>query len=158
MKIWQKIIVVPLLSLAGSTYGHAGDEQKIVRAEEQSSFTGSPDFFTGTARVETAFAATEGIPAVGGFVTFEPGARSNWHYHPTGQQIIVISGVGRTGTRDGKVEIFRAGDVVTCPPNVHHWHGASHTVAMTHLTITGQVGEKNTEWLEPVTDEQYMGQ
>jgi quercetin dioxygenase-like cupin family protein len=157
MKIRWKIVVLAMLSLVGSAHGHAGDEQKIVRAEEQSSFTGSPDFFTGAARVETAFAATGGIPAVGGFVAFAPGARSNWHYHPAGQQIIVISGVGRTGTRDGKVEAFRAGDVVTCPPGVQHWHGASPTVAMTHLTITGQAGEKNTEWLEPVTDQQYMG-
>lgn len=133
----------------------AGGEQTLVRAGEQASYKGPSDFFTGTARVDPVFTATEGIPAVGGFVTFEPGARSNWHFHPTGQQIIVIAGVGRTGTRDGKVEEFRAGDVVTCPPNIHHWHGAAPTVAMTHLTITGQVDGKNTEWLEPVTDEQY---
>ena len=29
-----------------------------------------------------------------GSVTFEPGARSNWHTHPAGQTLIVISGRG----------------------------------------------------------------
>lgn len=157
MKIWQSIAALCVFPLGVSAYGFSGEQQMIVRAGEQASFKGSSDFFTGTSRVEPVFGATEGIPAIGGIVTFEPGARSNWHYHPTGQQIIVISGVGRTGTRDGKLEEFRAGDVVTCPPNVHHWHGASPTAPMTHLTITGQVNGVNTEWLEPVTDDQYMG-
>jgi quercetin dioxygenase-like cupin family protein len=156
MKNWQKTAVMCMFAVGVSSYGFSGEEQIIVRAPDQVSFKGSSDFFVGNSRVEMAFSATKGIPAAGGFVTFEPGARSNWHYHPTGQQIIVISGVGLTGTRDGKVEEFRAGDVVTCPPNVHHWHGASPTVSMTHLTITGEVDGKNTEWLEPVTDEQYQ--
>lgn len=143
-------------TVAAASNGMAGEEQKIVRAGEQASYKGPSELFTGSVRVDPIFVATEGIPAIGGTVTFEPGARSNWHFHPKGQQIIVLSGVGRTGTRDGKVEDFRAGDVVSCPPNVHHWHGASPTVGMTHLTITGEADGKNTEWLEPVTDEQYL--
>ena len=156
MKTWQ--IVTLICALVGGftmNQGMAGEGQKIVRAGERASYKGPPELFTGSVRVDPVFSATDGIPAIGGTVTFEPGARSNWHFHPTGQHIIVISGVGRTGTRDGKVEEFRAGDVVTCPPGVHHWHGASPTVGMTHLTITGEVHGKNTEWLEPVTDEQY---
>ncbi|MBW8855826.1 MAG: cupin domain-containing protein, partial [Bradyrhizobium sp.] len=27
-------------------------------------------------------------------VSFEPGARTNWHHHPLGQTLYVISGVG----------------------------------------------------------------
>ena len=89
--------------------------------------------------------------------TFEPGARSNWHTHPTGQHLIVTSGVGWTQEWHGPIVEIRAGDVVWCPPGVKHWHGATPTTAMTHLALTGTVGGKNVEWLEKVTDEQYHG-
>lgn len=29
-----------------------------------------------------------------GNVSFEPGARTNWHYHPAGQILIAIEGLG----------------------------------------------------------------
>ena len=52
------------------------------------------------------------------------------------------------------VEI-RAGDVVWCPPGVRHWHGATPTIALTHIALTGTVGGKNVDWLEKLIDEQY---
>ncbi len=155
MNTWQKMALVCALLGGLTMYGMAAEGQKIVRAGEQASYAGPGELFTGNVRVDPVFSEMPGISAIAGTVTFEPGARSNWHFHPAGQHIIVLSGVGRTGTRDGKVEEFRAGDVVSCPANVHHWHGAAPQVGMTHLTITGQVNGKNTEWLEPVTDEQY---
>ena len=33
-------------------------------------------------------------------VTFEPGARTNWHHHPIGQLLIVTEGEGRAQTRE----------------------------------------------------------
>lgn len=36
-------------------------------------------------------------------VAFEPGARTNWHHHPLGQTLYVISGVGRVQTKGGPV-------------------------------------------------------
>lgn len=155
MRIMAKgVMVFGMVALAAAC-ARAEEGQQVSRAGERDAYYGPADRFTGTVRVEPVFSATPAIPATAGMVTFEPGARSNWHYHPTGQQIIVLAGVGRTGTRDGTVTEFRAGDVVTCPPNVHHWHGAAPNVAMTHLTVTGEVDGYNTEWLEPVTDEQY---
>jgi quercetin dioxygenase-like cupin family protein len=88
-------------------------------------------------------------------VTFEPGARSAWHTHPTGQHLIVTSGVGWTQEWSGPVVEIRAGDVVWCPPAVKHWHGATPTTAMTHIALTGTAGGKNADWLEKVSDEQY---
>lgn len=54
------------------------------------------------------------------------------------------------------VEI-RPGDVVTCPPGAKHWHGATDKTAMTHIAIQESKDGKNVEWLERVTDEQYLG-
>lgn len=136
----------------------AGEEsgaQSITRAGVQSSAKGSSDFFTGNVRIDPLFPVMDGIPATGGYVTFEPGARSFWHTHPTGQQLVVVSGIGRTGTWGDKVDEIRVGDIVSCPAGVKHWHGASPTVAMTHLAITATVNGNNVNWIEPVTDEQY---
>jgi quercetin dioxygenase-like cupin family protein len=53
------------------------------------------------------------------------------------------------------VQVIRPGDVVWCPPNVKHWHGAAPTTAMTHLAVTGTLDGKNVNWMEKVSDEQY---
>jgi quercetin dioxygenase-like cupin family protein len=90
-------------------------------------------------------------------VTFEPGARSAWHTHPLGQQLVIVSGGGRTQEWGKAVQELRPGDVVWCPPGVKHWHGASPTMAMTHLSVTRTSGGKNVEWMEKVSDEQYAG-
>ena len=110
---------------------------------------------TGRVRVDPLFPASDAINASAAYVTFEPGARSNWHTHPCGQQLIVVSGVGLTGVWDGPVVEIRAGDVITCPVGVKHWHGASPMTAMTHIAVTGYQGESAVNWMEPVTDEQY---
>jgi quercetin dioxygenase-like cupin family protein len=114
-------------------------------------------FSGGEVRIDPVYPKGNAKTHSGAYVTFEPGARSNWHTHPAGQHIIVTKGVGYTQTWDGKKEIVKEGDVVWCPIGVKHWHGASKDIAMTHLVITGAVEEtgKNVEWLEPVTDKQY---
>ena len=129
--------------------------QSVAVAGTQPSVKGPAEFFTGQVRVDPLFASKAAAPYSGAFVTFEPGARSNWHTHPTGQHLIVTSGVGRTGTWGGAVTEIRAGDVVWCPPGVKHWHGAAPTTAMTHIALTGTVDGKNVEWMERVSDAQY---
>ncbi|HXZ38655.1 MAG TPA: cupin domain-containing protein [Thermodesulfobacteriota bacterium] len=133
------------------------ESQTISRAGSQPSVKGSGEYFTGNVRIDPLFPAKDSAPFSGAYVTFEPGARSAWHIHPTGQHLLVTAGVGRTGEWEGKVEEIKAGDVIWCPPKVKHWHGASPTTAMTHIAITGTVGGKNVEWMEKVTDEQYNG-
>jgi quercetin dioxygenase-like cupin family protein len=92
-------------------------------------------------------------------VRFEPGARTNWHTHPAGQTLYIISGVGRVQSEDGdrKVREVRAGDVVWFPPNTRHWHGASPTNGMVHMAITEVRDGKFVEWMEKVADAQYKG-
>ncbi|MBT0663661.1 cupin domain-containing protein [Geobacter pelophilus] len=152
-----------LLAAAGVVTGQAlaadppQSAQTITRAGTQASIKGSVEYFTGSVRVDPLFSANDVAPFSGAYVTFEPGARSAWHIHPTGQRLLVTAGVGRTGEWGGPVEEIKAGDVIWCPPKIKHWHGASPTTAMTHIAITGTLNGKNVEWLEKVSDEQYNG-
>jgi quercetin dioxygenase-like cupin family protein len=157
------LVSLALLVSAGAVAGRAlaadanKTSQTISRAGSQASLTGPAEFFTGTVRIDPLFPATEAAPFSGASVTFEPGARSAWHTHPTGQHLIVTAGVGRTQAWGGPIEEIKAGDVIWCPPQVKHWHGASPTTAMTHIALTGTINGKNVAWMEKVTDEQYHG-
>jgi quercetin dioxygenase-like cupin family protein len=129
---------------------------EITRAGMQASAAGPADWFTGQVRVDPLWSADGNINASGAWVTFEPGARSAWHTHPTGQRLVVVSGLGLTQEWGKSIEVIRPGDIVVCPPGVKHWHGASPTTAMTHLTVTGTLADgKNATWMEKVSDEQY---
>lgn len=148
-----------LLAAATSYLEHAAAQDKksqtVTRAGALPSTKGPAEYFTGNVRVDPLFTANESAPYSGGYVTFEPGARSNWHTHPAGQRFIVTHGVGRTQEWGGPIVEIRAGDHVWCPPGVKHWHGAAPTTGMTHLAMSGRRDGKNVEWMEKVTDEQY---
>jgi quercetin dioxygenase-like cupin family protein len=163
MKTTALLLSLSLLVSANAFSGQAlaADEAKksqtITRAGSQPSVKGPAECFTGNVRVDPLFTAKDVAPFSGSYVTFEPGARSAWHTHPTGQHLIVTAGVGRTGEWGGRVEEIKTGDVIWCSPTVKHWHGASPTTAMTHIAITGTLDGKNVVWMEKVTDEQYNG-
>jgi quercetin dioxygenase-like cupin family protein len=128
------------------------------RNGSQPSMKGPAEYFTGTVRIDPLFQSPGPAQFGGALVTFEPGARSAWHTHPCGQTLIVTAGLGWTQCwGEPKVEI-RPGDVITCPTGKKHWHGASPTTAMTHMAIQESLDGKNVEWLEKVTDEQYLSE
>jgi quercetin dioxygenase-like cupin family protein len=127
----------------------------IKRVGSQASGKGPAEWFTGTVRVDPLFSAPNPARVGGASVTFEPGARTAWHTHPLGQTLIVVSGLGWVQREAGPVEEIRPGDVVWFPPGEKHWHGASATMAMTHIAIQETVNGKAVEWMEHVTDEQY---
>jgi quercetin dioxygenase-like cupin family protein len=127
----------------------------IKRCGTQPSVKGPAEWFTGDVRIDPLFQAEEPARASGASVTFEPGARTAWHTHPLGQVLIVTAGCGWTQCWGGPVVEVRAGDVVRCPPGHKHWHGATPTTSMTHIAIQEQLGGKNVEWLEKVSDDQY---
>jgi quercetin dioxygenase-like cupin family protein len=131
--------------------------QEITQAGALPSVSGPAEYFTGRVRIDPVWPASETLTASGATVTFEPGARSAWHTHPAGQRLVVLSGVGLTQEWGKPVQVIRPGDVVWCPPDVKHWHGASPTTAMTHLAVTAAVAGKNVIWMEKVSDEQYNG-
>lgn len=127
----------------------------IKRAGSQPSAKGNAEWFTGAVRIDPLFQAAAPARAVGGMVTFEPGARTAWHTHPLGQTLIVTVGVGRVQREGGPIEEIRAGDVVWIPPGEKHWHGAAPTTAMTHIAIHETLNGNVVEWMEKVSDEQY---
>jgi quercetin dioxygenase-like cupin family protein len=127
----------------------------IKRSGTQPSAKGPAEFFTGSVRVDPLFEASEPARALGVSVTFEPGARSAWHTHPLGQTLIVTAGCGLVQSAGGPVVKIRPGDVVWCPPNEKHWHGATSTTGMTHIAILEKLDGKNVDWMEHVTDEEY---
>lgn len=90
-----------------------------------------------------------------GTVTFEPGARTNWHLHPDGQIIIAIGGVGYYQEEGSKKQVLMKGDVVTCPPNTPHWHGASAEQEFIQIAVTSRL-KGSTKWLHAVTDKEYL--
>lgn len=88
-------------------------------------------------------------------VTFEPGARTNWHKHSGGQILLVTAGEGRYQEKDKPVQILHKGDVVRIPPDVEHWHGAAPDSMFAHISIETNLPDNTTTWLEPVTDKEY---
>ena len=127
----------------------------IQRSGTQPSENGRADQLTGTVSIDPLFQATAPSRASGACVTFEPRAHSAWHTHPLGQILIVTAGAGRVQHWGGRVEEIHAGDVVWTPPGVKHWHGASPTTAMSHLSIQEALDGKVVDWMEKVTEEQY---
>jgi quercetin dioxygenase-like cupin family protein len=77
---------------------------------------------------------------------------------PLGQTLIVMAGCGRAQRWGGPIEEIRPGDVVWFPPGEKHWHGAAPTTAMTHIAIQEQLDGKVVDWMEKVSDEQYLEQ
>jgi quercetin dioxygenase-like cupin family protein len=129
---------------------------EIKRIGSQPSGRGPDEWFTGTVRIDPLFGATAPARAAGNAVTFEPGARTAWHTHPLGQVLIVTAGCGLVQREGGPVEKIHPGDVVWFEPDEKHWHGASPTMAMTHIAIQEALDGKAVEWMEKVSDEQYQ--
>ncbi len=125
----------------------------IKRSGSRPSAKPSPDYFTGAVRQDPLNEAPARVRAV--LVTFEPGARTAWHTHPLGQTLIVTSGLGWAQKEGGPIEEIRPGDVVWFPPGEKHWHGATATVAMSHIAIQEALGGSNVTWMEKVSDEDY---
>lgn len=78
-------------------------------------------------------------------VSFEEGARTNWHAHDAAQLLYGLSGTCVVVDRDGSELILQPGDVVIIEAGEEHWHGAAPGVAGAHLAIN--TGESTT-WLE----------
>ena len=116
---------------------------------------GPAENFTGNAWNTPLVANDSTYNTVIGNVYFEPGARSNWHTHPSGQILIITDGVGYHQIKGEPRQTIKKGDVVKCPPNVTHWHGASPDTGMQQLYILPKTEKGIVTWLQKVTDEEY---
>jgi quercetin dioxygenase-like cupin family protein len=129
----------------------------IKRSGTQASAKGPEKYFTGNVRLDPLKMTAEQPSHMNcALVTFDVGARSAWHFHPLGQTLIVTQGCGWVQSEGGPKQEIRAGDVVTCPPNEKHWHGATSTTAMSHIAIQETLDGKAVEWFQKVTDEEYL--
>ena len=115
-------------------------------------------------------------------VTFEPCCRNNWHIHHNAVQVLTcVSGRGWYQEWGKEPVELKPGTVVAVPAGTKHWHGAAADSWMQHLAYftAQQAGFRNelmeqreqsearsnsaesrqksseTQWLEPVSDEQY---
>lgn len=159
-KVFLPLYLFVTISSGINTIALAQEKQNqtIYKNGTRPSIQGSKDFFTGRARIDPLAPANAPARSSSAYVTFEPGARSNWHTHPLGQTLIVTPGICWTQEWGGKKVITQAGDVIWCPKDIKHWHGAAPDVAMTHISIVEELDGKAVEWLEPVTDEQYYSE
>lgn len=112
-------------------------------------------FFTGTTHLYRLVAKDDTYNSSIANVTFDAGARTNWHKHSGGQILLVTSGEGRYQEKGKDIQILKKGDVVKIQPNVEHWHGAAPDSMFAHISIEPNLPDNETTWLEPVTDKEY---
>ena len=93
-------------------------------------------------------------------VTFEPGCRNNWHVHHAseggGQILVCVAGHGYYQEWGKDVVKMKPGDCINIPTGVKHWHGATPDSWFSHLAIEVPGKDGSNEWLEEVSNEQYL--
>jgi quercetin dioxygenase-like cupin family protein len=67
-------------------------------------------------------------------VYFSAGARTIPHIHEQDQVLQIIEGQGIVATETEKL-LVSVGDVITIPAGIWHWHGATQSTAMCHISI-----------------------
>lgn len=128
----------------------------IMKHDDQTVADGPEETFTGHVTVRGMFSREEPSRLSGAIVTFDAGARSAWHSHPVGQTLIVTDGVGWTQVEGEPVQEFAAGDIVLCPVDRPHWHGATPDAPMTHIALQETSGGTAVTWMHKVTDAEYL--
>ena len=113
------------------------------------------DYFTGNVWVKMLVPNDTTFNCQIGNVTFEPGARNNWHTHPGGQILIATDGIGYYQEKGKPIQVLRKGDVMKILPDVEHWHGATPDSEFTHIAVNTNTQKGIVVWLERVTDEEY---
>jgi quercetin dioxygenase-like cupin family protein len=129
---------------------------EIKRSGSQPSGKGPAEYFTGTVRIDPLFSPPDPASVAMALVTFEPGARTAWHTHPLGQTLIITAGSGWVQHEGGPIEEIHPGDVVWFAPGEKHWHGATATTAVSHIAIQEKLNGSPVDWMEQVTEEQYL--
>lgn len=154
------LLVICISAFAVSTGCDQHEKQNTMKSQTESSIFPKGEklengYFTGNAFLKPLLAKDKNNDFAMGSVTFEPGARTNWHVHPKGQVLIVTEGEGFYQVKDKPARQIKKGDVINIPENVEHWHGARANTGMVHIAITNYKGEENVTWLKPVTDQEF---
>lgn len=155
----KTLFITAIASLALLTTGCMGNKSENNKTELQSIFPkgelNPAENYTGNAWHMGLVPNDTVYNTLVGNVYFEPGARSNWHIHPAGQILIITDGIGYHQIKGEPRQTIKKGDVIKCPPNVEHWHGASPDTVLQHLYIISNTEKGIVQWLQPVTDEEY---
>ncbi|WP_204115411.1 cupin domain-containing protein [Shimia biformata] len=129
---------------------------EIIAAPDHAHRKGPASYFTGNVSLHLL---TESRPPASVFaarVSFEPGARTAWHTHPVGQLLHVLSGTGLVALRNQAPRVIATGDTVWIDPGEEHWHGAAPDSAMEHLAVQEVRDGNGADWLEHVTETDYL--
>jgi 4-carboxymuconolactone decarboxylase len=169
MKTVKNSLLIAFLGIMGcfgSLFGqntpqaaHINEQQKIAKMPNPIFPLGDKiegGNFTGSIWVQPLVAADSTFNAPVSNVVFEPKARSKWHRHPGGQTLLALDGVGYYQEKGKDLQILRQGDVVRCPPDVEHWHGASHDSWFVQLAITPEHPKGRVIWLQEVSEAEYQ--
>lgn len=93
-------------------------------------------------------------------VTFEPACRNHWHIHRAdkgGGQILICTAGQGWYQEEGKAAVsLEPGKVIVIPANVKHWHGTKGDSWFSHIALEVPGANTKTEWLEPVSEEDYL--
>ena len=128
---------------------------KLFRSSEHPPHPVDPKRFTGEATMALMKDLSED-PQVNMYrVTFQPGARTDWHTHVGGPQLLlVIEGSCRVQKAGEAIQEVASGGAVRIESGERHWHGATTQGAMTHLAVNVAF---TTDWHEKVTDAEHAG-
>lgn len=150
-------LLMLLAAFSVKAFAAETDEQiTITRRGAQAPKVAPAQNYIGVVRVEDNFQTTQPARLVGELLTFEAGARSNWHTAPMGQAILVIAGKIFVQEESGPLEEAFPGDVVTFPPKVRHWFGAAPDSIASAWVVAEAVSGSNATWQGKVSDSQYQ--
>lgn len=151
-KAMKRLLIIPCLLLL---FANSIQAQRTTSIFPQGKLTAAN--FTGKVWVQPLVGQDSVFNLVAGSVTFSAGARSYWHTHHAGQILMVLDGTGYTQEKGKPIKVIHKGDIVTCPPNTEHWHGAAPKSQMVQLSLNTNADKGVVNWLRPVTDEEYNG-
>ncbi|MFI8380293.1 cupin domain-containing protein [Leeuwenhoekiella sp. NPDC079379] len=158
-KITFIVSVLALVMAQGCNTKVEKQEKVETNQNEESIFPkgerGSATNFTGNAHNYNLVENDSIYNTLAGNVYFEKSARSNWHSHPSGQILIILDGEGYHQLEGQPKQLMKKGDVIKCPPNTRHWHGATESSSLTQMYILPKTENGVVTWLEPVTEETY---
>jgi quercetin dioxygenase-like cupin family protein/phenylpyruvate tautomerase PptA (4-oxalocrotonate tautomerase family) len=80
----------------------------------------------------------------------DPGIITNWHTHPRGQLLYVLSGTGLVQRDGGPIITVHHGDSVWFAAGERHWHGAAPDDSFSYISIQAVQDGRAVDWLEPV--------
>lgn len=108
---------------------------KVVRPSEvPEEDAASPLFIGSVSRQSLVTAAMSGDYNLG-MINFAVGARNKFHRHSHDQVLFITYGTGIVATDQQEVEVH-SGELILIPAGEKHWHGATPTSAMCHISLT----------------------